>query len=127
VFAVRFDGEELTLGQGDVFAVRFDGEELTLGEEHAQVFAAGLSALARGSDRPEVHVDLSNVVTLSTAVLVVLVTFRRQLLAAGRQLVLCNLRPAVAEVLEVTRLNRLFAIHLEAEPVQSTGALSPAA
>jgi anti-anti-sigma factor len=113
--------------QGDVFAVRCDGEELTLGEEHAQALAAGLSALAGGSDRPEVHLDLSNVVTLSTAALVVLVTFRRQLLAAGRQLVLCNLRPAVAEVLQVTRLNRLFAIRLEAEPVGSTAVLSSAA
>jgi anti-anti-sigma factor len=99
--------------RGDVFAVHFDGQELHLDAAQAPAFAAALSGLLQQSSPPEVRVDLGNVTALSTPALVALVKLRRQLLARGRRLVLCNLRPAVAEVLEVSKLSRLFPIHRE--------------
>jgi anti-anti-sigma factor len=96
--------------RGDIFAIHFEGEEVPLDEAHTEAFAGELSGLAQETDRPELLVDLGNVVAVSTPALVVLVKLRRQLLAGGRRLTLCNLRPGVAEVLEISRLSRFFTI-----------------
>jgi anti-anti-sigma factor len=111
--------------RGDVFAVHCDGQELRLDEAHTAAFAAELGNLAQQSDGPEFRVDLGNVTVLSTPALVVLVKLRRQLLARGRRLALCNLRPAVAEVFEVSRLSRLFPIHRDAAGRPAASAPAP--
>jgi anti-anti-sigma factor len=83
--------------------------------------------LAGELDRPEVLVDLGNVGAVSTQALVVLVKLRRQMLTAGRRLILCNLQPAVAEVLEVSKLNRWFIIRGQELSVKAPAACLPAA
>jgi anti-anti-sigma factor len=83
-----------------------------------QAFAAELFGLAAEADRPEVVMELGEVAALSTQALVDLVKLRRKLLATGRRLTLCNLQPAVEEVLEVSKLNRWFAIRREVGPVE---------
>ncbi len=111
--------------RGDVFAVHVDGQELRLDEAHTQTFAVELCGLAQASDRPELLVDLANVAALSTPALVVLVKLRRQLLAQGRRLALCNLQPVVAEVLEISKLSRLFPIYRAEVARRAPAAPSP--
>jgi anti-anti-sigma factor len=81
-----------------------------LGEEATPAVAEELFDLAERLDRPELRLDCHNVEFVGAAALAALVKLRRRLGAAGRRLRLCNLTPAVAEVLAMTRLNRLFDI-----------------
>jgi anti-anti-sigma factor len=87
--------------------------------------ATKLCDLDHEADGSEFLLDLSNVVVLSTPALVALVKLRKRLSAAGKRLTLCNLQPAVAEVLEVRKLNSWFAIRRASVP--PTPASVPAA
>jgi anti-anti-sigma factor len=86
---------------------------------NVQVLGATLSGLA-GTTRGHVFlVDFGAVESFNAAALTVLLRLQRQLAASGRRLGLCGLRPAVAEVLEVTRLDRLFDVRPGPEGLSS--------
>jgi anti-sigma B factor antagonist len=87
-------------------AVRLSPRDLaSVGTLEATLF--GLAEASRGR---EVLVDFAGIDYFNAAALTVLLRLQKQLVASGRRLGLCNLRPAVAEVFEVTRLDRLFDI-----------------
>src|SRR5262245_6982729 len=92
----------------DALTVRFLGSELLLDEGYTRAAAAELLALARWCVQPRFVLDLGNVVALGSQALVLLLTLRRKLLATGRVVALSNPRPAVADVLAVTRLDPWF-------------------
>jgi anti-anti-sigma factor len=104
----------------DALIARFVGDDLLLDEGYTRAVAAELLALARGCVRPRFVLDLGNVAALGSQALVLLLTLRRKLLATGRVVTLCNPRPAVADVLAVTRLDNLFPIVREETPLEPT-------
>jgi anti-anti-sigma factor len=112
--------------RGDAFTVHFLGNELILDESYTRAAAAELVDLARECGHPQFLVDLDNVAAVSTQTLVALVSLRQKLLATGRLLTLCNLRPAVAGVLAVTGLERLFPIIRNEGALEPTSACRPA-
>jgi len=107
----------------DALTVRFLGSELLLDEGYTRAAAAELLALARWCVQPRFVLDLGNVVALGSQALVLLLTLRRKLLATGRVVALSNPRPAVADVLAVTRLDHLFPIVREETPLELTPAI----
>jgi len=52
--------------------------------------------------------DLRNVRLVSPVTWEVLLRLQRRLLTRGKRLCLCHARPEVSEVLEITKLNRVF-------------------
>ncbi len=66
-------------------------------------------AIADGAEH--VLLDFDNVTFLSSTALRSLLLARKELLARNGELRLCNLRPQVREVFELTGFTRLFAIH----------------
>lgn len=60
---------------------------------------------------PDIILDLASVETLSAAMLGKLVRLRRLLKASGQELGFCNVPDDVLEILQITGLTRVFAIH----------------
>jgi anti-sigma B factor antagonist len=105
---------------GPVATVRFRGEQVLLDEATSHAVLGELFGLA---DRPvfaELLLDFHNVEYLTSTTLGLLITLRKQLAAAGRDLRLRNLLPHIAEIFAITRLDRLFDIH-PAEPLVAAG------
>jgi anti-sigma B factor antagonist len=92
--------------RGGVTVVRLGAREVA----NLQVLGATLSGLAETTRGHEFLVDFGAIEFFNAAALTVLLRLQKQLAASGRRLGLFNLRPAVAEVFEVTRLDRLFDI-----------------
>jgi anti-anti-sigma factor len=74
------------------------------GESLADELTAELSATVADANATQVVLDFERVETLTTPSMRPLITLVHQLRAKGGRLLLCNLRPLVAEVLTVTRL-----------------------
>src|SRR5262249_12730708 len=74
------------------------------GESLADALTAELSATVADANASKVVLDFKDVEGLTTPCMRPLITLVHQLRAKGGRLILCNLRPLVAEVLTVTRL-----------------------
>jgi len=74
------------------------------GEALADELTAELAASVADAGATKVALDFTNVEGITTPCMRPLITLAQQLRAKGGRLVLCNLRPLVAEVLTVTRL-----------------------
>ena len=98
----------LTSRAAGATAVRFRGPTVVFGAEDRRALAEELAALAEQSGRPELHLDLRDVVFVNVATLRLLLGLRARLQSAGRCLRLCRVRPEVAAALRATRLDRLF-------------------
>lgn len=59
----------------------------------------------------KIVLDLANVEYLSSAALGVLIVFDKRAKATACRVHICNLRPAILEILQITKLDRLFTIH----------------
>jgi anti-sigma B factor antagonist len=100
---------------GAVTVARFT-REIVLAGQLAEAVGDRLAALLAG----RLVVDFANVRSLSSLMLAKLVTLNRA--AAGR-LALCNLRPDVREIMEVTRLTVILRIYAgEQDALASVGA-----
>jgi anti-anti-sigma factor len=99
----------------DATVVHFAGASLTLDEPRIQGFRQPLMELAAGLGERPLVLDFANVTLVSGAALGVLVTLHKRLRDQGSTLALRNVRPPVAEVFAVTRLNELFEVR-DAEP-----------
>jgi anti-anti-sigma factor len=73
-------------------------------DETCDRFRTELDAVWHAHPRSSIILDLHEVQYISNVFLSVLVAVRKQLLAAGGRLVLCNLAPQVLDVFLVTRL-----------------------
>jgi anti-sigma B factor antagonist len=71
---------------------------------------AELTAVAEDAENHKVLLDFSRVHYLSSVALNGLLELKDRITARGGSLRLCGLRPELAEVFEITRLNRQFDI-----------------
>src|SRR5262249_46815396 len=74
------------------------------GESLADALTAELSATVADANATKAVLDFKDVECLTTPCMRPLITLVHQLRAKAGRLILCNLRPLVAEVLTVTRL-----------------------
>jgi anti-sigma B factor antagonist len=95
---------------GGATVARFT-REVVLSGRLAETFGDRLGAALAGQERPRLVVDFANVQSLTTMGLTKLVTLNRAAEAAGGRLALCNLRPVVRKVMEVTRLTLILRIY----------------
>lgn len=64
--------------------------------------------------------DLAGVDFLSSAMLDTLGQIHRKLALSGGRVKLCSVHPAIAEVLRITHLDRLFTIHADADAARAS-------
>lgn len=95
---------------GDVTVVNFVDKKI-LDEQNIQVIGEQLFSLVDELGRRKILLNFGNVEFLSSAALGKLITLNRKLQSAGGKLALCNIAPPIYEVFEITKLNKLFAIH----------------
>lgn len=67
------------------------------------------------SDSKKVLLDFANVGYLSSAFLGMLITFDKRAKAESCHMHMCNLRPDILEIFQITRLDKLFTIHKNRE------------
>ena len=73
--------------------------------------AEELNQLVDRMGRPMLVMDFANVRHMSSSALGMLITLHKKVQARGGSLRLCNIRPAILEVFEITKLADLFKIH----------------
>ena len=95
--------------QKDVKIVDFL-ENKILDEANITEIGQQLIALAEAADRPKIVLDFSNVDHLSSAALGMLINVNNRVKQQNGQLRLANIKPAIMEVFEITKLNKLFKI-----------------
>src|ERR671922_473412 len=95
----RLEAEEI----GDVTVVSFMDRKI-LDEQNIQVIGEQLFSLVDESGRKKLLLNFANVEHLSSAALGKLITLNKKLQQAGGRLVLCNIRPEILEVFQITQL-----------------------
>jgi len=94
---------------GDVTVVCLTDRKILV-EQSIQVIGEQLLNLVNESGRKKLLLNFRNVEYMSSAVLGMLVTLNKKVLAAGGKLVLCGIDPQIREVFEITKLDKLFVI-----------------
>jgi anti-sigma B factor antagonist len=94
---------------GDVTVVNFTDKRI-LDEQNIQVIGEQLFGLVDEQGHRRLLLNFSNVEYLSSAALGKFITLNKKVTAASGKLVLCSIDPAIYEVFEITRLNKLFNI-----------------
>src|SRR4030081_2974483 len=97
---------------GEVAVVNFTDKKI-LDEQNIQVIGEQLFSLVDELGRRKILLNFGNVEYLSSAALGKLITLNKKLQGVGGKLVLCNIDPQIYEVLEITKLNKLFNIQKE--------------
>lgn len=105
----RIETEEV----GDVTIVKFLDKRI-LDEQNIQLIGDQLFSLVDDEGKGKLLLDFSNVDYLSSAALGKLITLNKKLLNRG-QLKLCNIKPEIYEVFEITKLNKVFQIYEDEE------------
>jgi anti-sigma B factor antagonist len=95
---------------GPVAVARFTREVVLNGQE-AEAAGERLNALAAEPGCPRLLLDFANVQSLSSLMLGKLVGLNRTVETAGGRLALCNLRPPIREIFDVTRLSQILYIY----------------
>jgi stage II sporulation protein AA (anti-sigma F factor antagonist) len=104
---------------GGVTVVKFRDRQI-LSDEAVQALGRQLPGLAAGSGPCHLLLDFGNVERLSSAVLGQVVALERAVRRIGGRLVLCGLRPDLAYVLTITRLDKYLDLYpSEEEALQS--------
>jgi anti-anti-sigma factor len=93
--------------QGDKTFIRFAGLD-RLDEYNSHVPGEELARLAKDSPCARFVLDLANIRFVTGSALGRLVGLNRKVRAAGGRLVLSNLNPLVAQVIAVTRLDKVL-------------------
>ena len=91
-----------------------------LEEASIQKIGDEISALIDDSPNPKVLINFENVEHLSSAALGTLITVNNKVRQKGGQLRLTNIDPQIYEVFAITKLNKLFQIHDDAEAAVKT-------
>jgi anti-sigma B factor antagonist len=94
---------------GDVTVVNFTDKRI-LDEQNIQVIGEQLFGLVDEQGHRRLLLNFSNVEYLSSAALGKFITLNKKVAGASGKLVLCSIDPAIYEVFEITRLNKLFNI-----------------
>lgn len=101
------DGLEVSM-VGQVTVARF-AEEIVLSGNRAEAAGERLGALL-AAPGCRLLLDFARVRSLSSLMLGKLVTLNRVAEASAGKLVLCNLRPEIRDILEITRLSAILSI-----------------
>ena len=101
----RLEVEEI----GDVTVVNFVDRKI-LDEQNIQIIGEQLFELVDVQGRKKILLDFKNVDYLSSAALGKLITLNKKATTSGGKLVLCNIRPEIKEVFEITKLDKFFKI-----------------
>ena len=101
----RLEVEEI----GDVTVVSFVDKRI-LEEQNIQKIGEDLFRLVEELGRTKIVLNFANVEYLSSAALGKFIKMFNIVKAAKGKLVLCNIRPEILEVFEITKLNKLFNI-----------------
>ena len=99
---------------GDVAVVKFLDKRI-LDEQNIQLIGEQLFSLVDDQGKRKILLDFSSVEYLSSAALGKLITLNKRVKGASGQLRLCNIKPEIYEVFEITKLNKVFKIHDEQE------------
>lgn len=94
---------------GDVSVVRFVDTKL-IDEEIINAIGAELGSLVEDKGRRNLRLDFTGMDYVASAALGKFLSLHRKVKAAGGRLVLCNLDPAIREVLAISRLDHFFEI-----------------
>jgi anti-anti-sigma factor len=89
---------------GDIIVFSVRGEP-NLGDE-----LQAIAEMVAGDVNSNVIVDFTCVDIIRSSSLTKLLKLRQVLLARGRQIVLCSIHPLTQSIMEITDLNRVFAI-----------------
>lgn len=100
--------------EGDITRVSFLDRNI-LEEASIQQIADEISTLIGQSPNPKLLIDFQNVEHLSSAALGALISINKKVKAQGGQLRLTRIDPQIYEVFVITKLNKLFQIHDDAE------------
>jgi anti-sigma B factor antagonist len=94
---------------GDVTVVKFIDKKI-LDEASIQELGLELFSLVEHDNRKAILLDFSNVEFLSSAALGKLITLDRKVKSHKGRLKMCNIRPEIYEVFQITKLNKVFDI-----------------
>jgi anti-sigma B factor antagonist len=97
---------------GDVTVVKFVDRKI-LDEAGIQELGAELFSLVEHDNRRSILVSFDNVDFLSSAALGKLITLDRKVKSVQGRLKMCNIRPEILEVFQITKLNKVFDIRGE--------------
>jgi anti-anti-sigma factor len=97
--------------QGPVTRVTFVCPDGRLHEGTVQALGKELLAVAETVAGGTLWLSLAGVVYLTSTTLEVLLSLRRRVRDAGGRLILSDLGPAVQEVFQITRLDKIFEVH----------------
>jgi anti-anti-sigma factor len=93
-----------------------------LDEKHTFVVREEMSRFLKDVGPCRLFLNLGNVEHLISTTLSMLLTIHMDLRDAGGQLIVCNVRPTIDEVFQVTRLNQVLEIRAEPPPgIEQTG------
>jgi len=98
--------------EGDVTIVKFLDRKI-LDETGVQELGAELFRLVEHDNRKQILLNFDNVEFLSSAALGKLITLDRKTKAARGRLKMSNIRPEILEVLQITKLNKVFDIRAD--------------
>jgi anti-sigma B factor antagonist len=97
---------------GDVTVVKFVDRKI-LEETGIQELGTELFSLIEHDNRRSILLNFDNVDFLSSAALGKLITLDRKMKTAQGRLKMCNIRPEILEVFQITKLNKVFDIRGE--------------
>ncbi|MFM7107508.1 MAG: STAS domain-containing protein [Planctomycetaceae bacterium] len=97
---------------GDVSIVNFVDKKI-LDEAGIQELGAELFGLIEHDNRRAILLNFANVDFLSSAALGKLITLDRKVKTAKGRLKMCQIKPEILEVFQVTKLNKVFDIRGE--------------
>lgn len=97
---------------GDVTVVRFNDRKI-LDEAKIIQFGSELYGLVELDNRKSILLNFDGVEFLSSAALGKLITFDRKVKSHKGRLKLCEIRPEILEVFQITKLNKVFDIRGE--------------
>ena len=102
---------------GDVTVVKFIDKKI-LDEASIQELGVELFGLVEQLNRKSILLNFTGVEFLSSAALGKLITLDRKVKSAKGRLKMCNIKPEILEVFQITKLNRVFDIRAgEAEAI----------
>ncbi len=99
---------------GEITKVAFLDRNI-LEEASIQQIGDEISSLIEHATNPKLLLNFSNVEHLSSAALGTLITVNNKVRQKGGQLRLSNIDPQIYEVFAITKLNKLFQIHDNAQ------------
>lgn len=97
---------------GDVTVVKFLDKKI-LDEEGIQELGAELFSLVEHDNRRSIVLNLSNVDFLASAALGKLITLDRKVKNASGRLKMSNIKQEIMDVIQLTKLHKVFEIHGE--------------